>query len=53
MEEAHQRALDILRLNRELLETLSVQLLETETIEGSTLHDLLAQVKTPEAAGVA
>lgn len=53
VEEAHQRALDILRLNRELLETLSIQLLETETIEGSTLHDLLAQVKTPEAAGVA
>lgn len=53
VEEAHQRALDILRANRDLLETLSIQLLETETIEGSTLHDVLAQVRVPETAGVA
>jgi cell division protease FtsH len=52
VEEAHQRALDILRANLDLLEHLSTQLLETETIEGSTLHEVLAQVKVPETAAV-
>ena len=47
VEEAHQHALDILLANRELLETISTQLLETEVIEGETLHSLLSQVQSP------
>ncbi|WP_448601487.1 ATP-dependent zinc metalloprotease FtsH4 [Thermoleptolyngbya sp.] len=50
VETAHQKALDILNHNRELLETISTQLLETEVIEGETLRDLLSQVKAPEGA---
>ncbi|MBD2461561.1 ATP-dependent metallopeptidase FtsH/Yme1/Tma family protein [Oscillatoria sp. FACHB-1407] len=45
VEEAHQHALDILNQNRDLLESISTKLLETEVIEGPELHDLLAQVK--------
>jgi cell division protease FtsH len=45
VEEAHQQALDILNHNRELLESISVRLLETEVIEGTELHELLAQVQ--------
>lgn len=52
VEAAHQRALDILHANRDLLETLSLQLLETETIEGATLHEALAQVKVPANVAV-
>lgn len=52
VESAHQRALDILHANRDLLETLSLQLLETETIEGATLHEALAQVKVPANVAV-
>lgn len=44
VEQAHQTALNILRTNRELLETIALQLLETEVIEGETLHSFLAQV---------
>ncbi|OLP17807.1 cell division protein FtsH [Leptolyngbya sp. 'hensonii'] len=51
VEQAHQRALDILETNRDLLEQISVKLLETEVIEGETLHQLLSQVKQPAAAG--
>ena len=50
VETAHQKALDILNHNRELLETISTQLLETEVIEGELLKDLLSQVKVPEGA---
>ncbi|MFQ3615276.1 MAG: ATP-dependent zinc metalloprotease FtsH4 [Cyanobacteriota bacterium] len=50
VETAHQKALDILSHNRELLETISTKLLETEVIEGEMLKDLLSQVKVPEGA---
>jgi len=46
VETAHQQALDILNQNRELLEAIATQLLETEVIEGETLHKLLSQVKS-------
>jgi cell division protease FtsH len=47
VETAHQRASDILRHNRDLLETISQKLLETEVIEGEALHQLLQQVTEP------
>ncbi|WOB44043.1 ATP-dependent zinc metalloprotease FtsH [Thermoleptolyngbya oregonensis NK1-22] len=50
VETAHQKALDILKHNRDLLETIATKLLETEVIEGETLKDLLSQVKAPEGA---
>ena len=46
VETAHQQALDILEGNRDLLETIANQLLETEVIEGEELHNLLSQVKS-------
>jgi cell division protease FtsH len=46
IEEAHGQALTILRQNRELLETITTQLLETEVIEGEVLHQLLSQVQS-------
>ncbi len=45
VETAHEQALEILRQNRDLLEAIATQLLETEVIEGEKLHDLLSQVK--------
>ena len=45
VEMAHQQALDTLKHNRALLETITIQLLETEAIEGEKLHDLLNQVQ--------
>jgi len=48
VEEGHQRALDILKMNRELMETITVQLLEAEVIEGDMLKNWLAQVQVPE-----
>ncbi|MBD0337655.1 MAG: ATP-dependent zinc metalloprotease FtsH, partial [Cyanobacteria bacterium Co-bin13] len=50
VEEGHQRALTILENNRELLETLAQQLLETEVIEGESLRATLRQVNMPESA---
>lgn len=44
VESAHQEALSILKENKELLETISEQLLESEVIEGASLRDLLAKV---------
>ncbi|MGI0494979.1 ATP-dependent zinc metalloprotease FtsH4 [Alkalinema pantanalense CENA528] len=44
VETAHEQALHVLRANRELLETIAQQLLETEVIEGETLYQLLNQV---------
>ena len=44
VEAAHQQALDILNANRDLLETITSKLLDTEVIEGQLLRDLLAQV---------
>ena len=48
VEAAHQRALRILKDNRELLETISQQLLKEEVIEGESLRDMLAGVKVGE-----
>ncbi|MBD1915038.1 MULTISPECIES: ATP-dependent zinc metalloprotease FtsH [Cyanophyceae] len=45
VETAHQQALATIRHNRDLMETITMQLLETEAIEGSTLHHLLDQVQ--------
>jgi cell division protease FtsH len=50
VETAHQRALDVLQHNRDLLETISEKLLETEVIEGEELHELLQQVQSPPTA---
>ncbi|MBE9098148.1 ATP-dependent zinc metalloprotease FtsH4 [Vacuolonema iberomarrocanum] len=52
VESAHQRALDILKHNRELLETLSLKLLDAEVIEGESLRDMLRQVELPSVNGV-
>jgi cell division protease FtsH len=46
VETAHQQALDTLKLNRDLLEAIATQLLETEVIEGEKLHSLLSQVQS-------
>jgi cell division protease FtsH len=56
VETAHQRAVHILKQNRDLLETLATQLLEQEVIEGSDLKALLNQAQdstltVPVAAG--
>ncbi|MDY7012863.1 MAG: ATP-dependent zinc metalloprotease FtsH [Cyanobacteriota bacterium] len=45
VETAHQQALTILKSNRELLEAIARELLETEVIEGETLQNLLARVQ--------
>ena len=45
VETAHQRALETIRNNRDLMETITLQLLDTEAIEGEMLHRLLAQVQ--------
>ncbi|MGA7935892.1 MAG: ATP-dependent zinc metalloprotease FtsH [Kovacikia sp.] len=45
VETAHQQALETIKHNRELLETITMQLLETEAIEGEKLHQLLSQVQ--------
>ena len=47
---AHQQALAILNANRDLLETITSKLLDTEVIEGDILRDLLAQVQPVEQA---
>ncbi len=46
VETAHDNALAIVQNNRDLLETIATQLLETEVIEGETLYALLNQVKS-------
>ncbi|WP_204138299.1 ATP-dependent zinc metalloprotease FtsH [Halomicronema sp. CCY15110] len=50
VETAHQQALATIRHNRDLLETITLQLLETEAIEGETLYQLLNQVQAAPAA---
>lgn len=47
VESAHQQAKHILESNRELLESIATQLLETEVVEGEVLDRSLAQVKNP------
>ena len=48
VEEAHQRALTLLRDNRDLLEEISQMLLEEEVIEGDRLRGMLAKVQLNE-----
>jgi cell division protease FtsH len=48
VEIAHEQALSILNNNRELLERIANQILESEVIEGEKLHNLLSQVHSPE-----
>ncbi|WNZ24423.1 ATP-dependent metallopeptidase FtsH/Yme1/Tma family protein [Leptolyngbya sp. NK1-12] len=50
VEKAHQQALDILKHNRDLLETIATKLLDTEVIEGEELHQLLGQVQPVPAS---
>jgi cell division protease FtsH len=50
VETAHQQAIDILNHNRELLEEISIKLLETEVIEGEALHQLLGRANLPAIA---
>jgi cell division protease FtsH len=52
VESAHDHALEILKTNRDLLETISLKLLDKEVIEGTELHELLGQVKPVETAAV-
>ncbi|MEM8805437.1 MAG: ATP-dependent zinc metalloprotease FtsH4 [Cyanobacteria bacterium P01_G01_bin.38] len=52
VETAHQRALDILRANRDLLEEIAQLLLKDEVIEGPPLNEMLARVSLPEAEKV-
>jgi cell division protease FtsH len=47
VEKAHQQALEILNFNRELLESISQEILEVEVIEGEKLYELLAEVRSP------
>jgi len=42
---AHLQALDILQLNRDLLESTTQILLETEVLDGDQLQAILAQVR--------
>ena len=46
VETGHQQALAILNHNRDLLETIALQLLDNEVIEGEVLHNLLNQVQS-------
>ncbi|MDA0866564.1 MAG: ATP-dependent zinc metalloprotease FtsH [Cyanobacteria bacterium] len=48
VEEGHQRALAILRNNRELMKTITEKLLASEVIEGDLLGELLEQVSLPK-----
>ena len=52
VDRAHDRALSILHHNRELLESISQQILAKEVIEGDDLKNLLASSVLPEAAAV-
>ncbi|MEB3340857.1 ATP-dependent zinc metalloprotease FtsH [Okeania sp.] len=48
VEKAHQKALEILNYNRDLLESISLQILAQEVIEGEELYQLLSKVRSPE-----
>ena len=50
VDRAHDRALSILQHNRELLESISQKILESEVIEGDELRDLLSSSVMPEDA---
>jgi cell division protease FtsH len=47
IDKAHGMALDILHLNRDLLESATQKLLQQEVLEGEDLQTILAQVKAP------
>ena len=47
IDQAHAMALEILTLNRDLLESTGQSLLETEVLEGDALQTILAQVRAP------
>ncbi|ANV83813.1 cell division protein FtsH [Picosynechococcus sp. PCC 7003] len=49
VETAHDQAIAILRANRDLLETISQKILDTEVIEGEELQGFLNQAVKPEA----
>ena len=53
VDRAHDRALEILHGNRELLETIAGRILEKEVIEGDELKDLLSSSNLPESAALA
>jgi len=48
VDRAHDRALSILRQNRELMESISQQILEKEVIEGDDLKQMLEASVLPE-----
>lgn len=48
IDQAHEMAVAILRLNRSLLETMTQTLLETEVLEGDRLQTFLSQAQPPE-----
>ncbi|MBW4511886.1 MAG: ATP-dependent zinc metalloprotease FtsH4 [Scytonematopsis contorta HA4267-MV1] len=50
VEKAHEHALEILKQNRDLLEEISTQLLETEVIEGEKLYSMLSRVQPVDKA---
>jgi ATP-dependent Zn protease len=52
VDRAHDRALAILRHNRELLDSISHKILEKEVIEGDELKDLLASSILPAEANL-
>jgi cell division protease FtsH len=47
LDRAHEAAIAILQLNRNLLETATARLLETEVLEGAALQAILSQVQAP------
>jgi len=49
VEAGHQRALQILEANRDLMETITQSLLESEVIEGESLKEWLSQVHVPDS----
>jgi cell division protease FtsH len=48
IDKAHAMALEILQLNRDLLESTTAHLLETEVLEGEMLQAILAKVQAPQ-----
>jgi cell division protease FtsH len=48
IDNAHDMAIAILKLNRDLVESTTQTLLETEVLEGAPLQAILAQVQAPE-----
>ena len=52
VDRAHDRALAILRHNRELMESISLRILDKEVIEGDELKDLLAASTLPAEAAL-